>query len=99
MNDQRDTGRRVTDTPGNFLSSLVAADDRRTDSITIGGIFSIVCATAIFGYDVMINGHEAGAFSFGGGIAAIITAMAGGKTIRDKVMNGSAKAKAEPDVA
>src|SRR3990167_10263357 len=86
MNDQSPTEqrRRATDTTGNWFAALCSADDRRNDSITIGGLIALVVDCAVFAYDVVINTNEPGLLAFGGSIAAIIGAMGAAKVIRDK---------------
>ena len=80
------TDRRIGDRGWRgWLAAACSADDRRVDMINLGGLVAIVGAVFILGWDVMFNKHEAGIFAFGGGVAAILGAMGGGKMVRDKM--------------
>jgi len=88
MNDQfaqmpQEQKRRVTDSWGNFFSSLMSADDRRNDSITFGGGIAVVVDCIVFLVDG-IGSSEPAYVGFGGSIAAIIGAMGAAKLIRDR---------------
>ncbi len=67
-----------------FISRLLSSSDKTADSIVFGGLVSLGGLIGIAAIDVIRNHHEFGPFVFGTGAGAILSAIGGGKTLRDR---------------
>ncbi len=67
-----------------YLHSLFSSTDKSVDSIIVAGIGALFAMCAIQGYSVAIDHKEIHPLEFGGGCAAIIGAIGGGKAVRDR---------------
>ena len=67
-----------------FLTRLLSSDERSADSIATGGLIAIVAVCTISATSVIRDHREFNPFTFGTGVATIIAAIGGGKTLRDR---------------
>ena len=70
----------------NFLRSIFRTADGDPDEIVIIGCICLVVMCALCTYNVVGWHGPFDPFNFGGGCAAVIAAMAGGKPLRDRWM-------------
>lgn len=74
--------------PARFLAQLVLSSIQKTngdwDEIMIGGFVSLVTLCVLSGIDLIYWHGSFSPMNFGGGAAAIIGAMGGAKTARDR---------------
>lgn len=68
-----------------LFDRLIGSNDRSADSIVLTGMAMGVALCAICAWDVVFNGREFAPLAFGGGAAAILGGIGGGKTLRDKI--------------
>mgnify|MGYP001594699785 CR=1 FL=1 len=70
--------------PG-FIGAMVSADDQSVDSLIVLGVLAVVAMIFFQGYDLIVLRHEFSPWTFGSGVAAVLTGVGGGKMVRDKI--------------
>ncbi len=71
-----------------WIGSLFASGDRNADSLIVALAVSIVAFWILCGYQIVQGREISSPLALGTGVATILAAFAGGKTIRDKFSGG-----------
>lgn len=71
-----------------FLKTLFASDDAGTDSVIVGGLFSILAMTALVAFQVIVRGGVFDPTGYALAAGGLVAAIAGGKRLRDGGSNG-----------
>lgn len=69
----------------NLFDRLIGSNDKSADSIVLSGLVAILSLCLIQWWAVAVLHQEFSPVAFGGGVAAILGGIGGGKTLRDRI--------------